>query len=553
MNLMKSKKTKFFFKFSKKNYTIFFFFLIIFSIYCSLTIGKSWDEGAHLTLAKITLDYLFSLGKIDTSTLLREQYSPIYWSLQYLLTQMFPSGYQIEVVHITNLIFSLSAIVGIGKLSKELFNQKIGKIVFLVLFFYPIFFGHMSFNGKDMFLAFCHVWIFYLVIRYLKKQDIRDKANKYIIFLGILAASATGLELVFFGSLIPIFLFVLIEIYFLKNFISKNFNQKKLYFDLGKIFLVFYFLLILFWIDTHPNIFILPFNFFLDHLSLMSGELYSGWPFNLLNGEYYLSWEVPKLHFLINLIYKSPEYFLACYIIFFIIFIKSNIFFRKKFQFFIYKLIILVSIMAIPIVIGFIIPLVIYDGMRHFLWSIPYFCIIPGLTIYYLIENFNLIKSKLTLISLSLFIIYFLFNFFLTTPYQYTYLNLFNGKAENRYKKFENDYWAVSVNELIRKSNLDKKKHIKLAICGVHPRVYNYFKKRGYNNLMRYGPKEADYIIMTNRTSHVSGKLTAESTNKTVKIMNCFDRFKGEDVFKIKRNGLLLSVIRKKTNTSNWN
>ena len=541
MNLMKSKKTKFFFKFSKKNYTIFFFLLIIFSIYCSLTIGRSWDEGAHLKTGKITLDYLFSLGKIDTSILYREQYSPIYWSLQYLLTQIFPYEYRIEVTHLTNLIFSFSAIVGIGKLSKELFNQKIGKIVFLVLFFYPIFFGHMSFNGKDMFLAFCHVWIFYLVIRYLKKQDIRDKANKYIIFLGILAASATGLELVFFGSLIPIFLFVLIEIYFLKNFISKNFNQKKLYFDLGKIFLVFYFLLILFWIDTHPNIFILPFNFFLDHLSLMSGELYSGWPFNLLNGEYYLSWQVPKLHFLINLIYKSPEYFLACYIIFFIIFIKSNIFFREKFKFFIFKLIILVSIMIIPIVIGFIGPIKAYDGMRHYLWSVPYFCIIPGLTIYYLIENFNFIKPKLTLLFLSAAIIYFLFNFFMITPYQYTYLNIFNGEAKNRYQKFENDYWGTSIKELIKYANFENNKDLKIATCGINPAITKkYLEKKGLFIHKFVAPEESDYLIMTNRV--IFGNEKGEDSKKMI---NCFDKYKGNDVFKIMRNGLILSVIRK--------
>ena len=105
--------------------------------------------------------------------------------------------------------------------------------------------------------------------------------------------------------------------------------------------------------------------------------------------------------------------------------------------------------MSIPFIIGFIIPILIYDGMRQFLWVVPYFCIIPGLTIYYLIENFNLLKSKLALISLSLFIIYFLFNFFLISPYQYTYLNLFNGKPENRYKKFENDYWGSSIEDLI--------------------------------------------------------------------------------------------------------
>ena len=58
---------------------------------------------------------------------------------------------------------------------------------------------------------------------------------------------------------------------------------------------------------------------------------------------------------------------------------------------------------------------------------------------------------------------------------------------------------------------------------------------------------------MTNRTSLVSGNLSIESTTETVKLINCFDKFKGEDIFSVKRNGLTLSVIRKKTNSSNWN
>ena len=47
--------------------------------------------------------------------------------------------------------------------------------------------------------------------------------------------------------------------------------------------------------------------------------------------------------------------------------------------------------------------------------------------------------------------------------------------------------------------------------------------------------------------------VTEKSTNKNVEIMNCFDRFTGKNVFELKRNGLLLSVIREKTNESNWN
>ena len=74
---------------------------------------------------KITLDYLFSLGKIDKDIIYREYYSSIYWSLLYLVTEIFPTKYQIEVSHLINLIFSLGVIFGIGKISKELFNKKV--------------------------------------------------------------------------------------------------------------------------------------------------------------------------------------------------------------------------------------------------------------------------------------------------------------------------------------------------------------------------------------------------------------------------------------------
>ena len=41
------------------------------------------------------------------------------------------------------------------------------------------------------------------------------------------------------------------------------------------------------------------------------------------------------------------------------------------------------------------------------------------------------------------------------TPYQYTYLNIFNGKKESNYKRFENDYWGASLKELMEKIDFD--------------------------------------------------------------------------------------------------
>ena len=61
----------------KKKQNILLFFLFCFAIYCALTIGRGWDEGAHLIQGKITLNYLFSLGKINKDFLFREIYSPV--------------------------------------------------------------------------------------------------------------------------------------------------------------------------------------------------------------------------------------------------------------------------------------------------------------------------------------------------------------------------------------------------------------------------------------------------------------------------------------------
>ena len=81
---------------TKQKQKILVFFLFIFTAYCALTIGQTWDEGSELLKGKITLDYLFSLGEIDNKTLYRENYSPIYWSFLYFLTKIFPSHIKLK-------------------------------------------------------------------------------------------------------------------------------------------------------------------------------------------------------------------------------------------------------------------------------------------------------------------------------------------------------------------------------------------------------------------------------------------------------------------------
>ena len=198
--------------------------IIFFALYCSISIGFSWDEFTLSNQGKIAANYLLSLGTIEPDDVFRREfYSPIYYTLKYLIIQAFPINFHIEASHIINLTFSITAIVGLKKLSENLFNKKIGNITFLILFFFPAFFGHMGFNSKDTIIAFCHIWIFYFTLRYIQTYT-----NKYLNLVGLLAAIGSGINLFFLGSLIPLFIVFIFEIFFIKNLVEIRFYQKKL-------------------------------------------------------------------------------------------------------------------------------------------------------------------------------------------------------------------------------------------------------------------------------------------------------------------------------------
>ena len=330
----------------KTKQKIILFSLILFSAYSAITLGQTWDEGHLITQGKITINYLFSIGRIDEDIFRREYYSPIYYSIKYLFLQIFPNQYQIEVNHLVNLIFSFGVIFAIKNLCKELFNDKIAKITFLVLFLFPAFHGHMAFNSKDTILAFCHVWIFYSFIKYLKIQS-KHKSSKYIYNIGILSAIGTGTNLFFLGTLIPLLLFFFYEVFITKKICSRNFIKKKFFLDFFKSFIIFYFIIVIFWIDTHPNIFLLPFKLFYEWAFT---DLWRGYPYILVNGEYFIYKDIPKSYLITNFAYKSPEYFLISYIFFIIFFLRSNNFFLKKISIFNYKIILIISMILYPFI-----------------------------------------------------------------------------------------------------------------------------------------------------------------------------------------------------------
>ena len=520
--------------------------LILFSLtfYSALVIGSPIDEPYEMTIGQERLKYLFTLGSYTDFDYYRYEkfYPGLYNTLAIFVTKFFPQRFEIVIWHSINSICSIFTVFGIYKITSILFNKQVGKIVFLLCFLNPIFFGHMAMNSKDTIVALAHVWFVYITIRYLQKQNLLINTNYYVIVAGLLLGLGTGVRLQFFATLFPWVVFILFDIFYLKKITNINFVKKRLFIDILKIVLIGYFFAIFAWSYTHSNILLEPYKIFIEQYKFNGFGV--GWL--LYNGNFFNTLELPKTYILVNLFYKTPEFVILGLIIFlFSIFFHKN-FYSSNFNLFFIKLSSLIVIIIFPILIFIVFPYRVYDGLRLFFYIIPYINILPALAIYYIIRNINLPINKIMSFVLAISFFYYLFIFIFLTPYQYTYLNKFTGSSDSVVKKFENDYWGISIKELIK--NIpnkiilsSKKEKIKFAFCGINHRIAKeeLDKIKGLNyGVGNFFSGDYDYAIMNNRSQGHKNKDILEN------VKTCFDIAKGSDLISVKRNGVVLSTIR---------
>ena len=520
---------------SKKN--IFFYFLIFFGIYCSIYVGASYDEFFHHDNGERRLKYLLSFGISDYYEILHFRYYPgLYDTLSYFFSILFPLKFKIEVFHLINFFVSLSSIIALTKVVKIFFSKNISHIFFLLTFLNPIFFGHMSINSKDTVIACANFWILYYIIKYFKsKSDIHKSAisTKLALFVGL----GAGVRVVFLGTLIPYLIFIIIEIFFIRR-LSKGINLKLFYSHIFKIIIISYFLVILCWPNAHENILTQPFLLIKESLS----DLTQGVQGSFFAGFFYETESTPWYYLPVNLFYRLPFFYFFSFILSIIFFHKINIFYTNKIENFRYNFFLVCFLILVPIMIAILSNLKIHDGLRYFLYLIPFFNITISLFIYYLYMNKSLLFNKILIIFLSILFVFFTFNFIKITPYHYSYLNNFN-KIFLKKNSFENDYWGASLKELVHK--FSKSGNIipnpKIAVCGVNPHVVDfYLNEYGVSNYQKTDiNKDFDYAFIINRTL-----ITKDDTSNKTLFSTCFTKFKNyKNFLSIVKNNLELSKI----------
>lgn len=186
---------------------------LVFSLYCLYTIGLSYDQIYHIENGQRRLQYLFSLGLSDYYDILHLRYYPgLYDTVSALISSVFPRKLYYEGSSIINFIFGISGLFGLKKVIKFFFGNKVSIYFFIITLFSPLFFGHLFINPKDTIIATANFWLIYYVIKYLNNNNDISRKNT-VIKIGFFLGLGVGVRIIFLGTLIPIIVFFLFEVF----------------------------------------------------------------------------------------------------------------------------------------------------------------------------------------------------------------------------------------------------------------------------------------------------------------------------------------------------
>ena len=513
----------------KKIETYLLVFIFLYTIYCSITIGASWDEFYHYQNGDNIFKYIFSLGNLEYVSANFIYHYGFYDFLASFFSKNFSSKFIVESHHIFNLFFSIGAIFGIYQITKKLFNLKIAKISFLLCFFNPIYFGHFSINPKDTIIAFSYIWIFYIVLKYFESLKYKNKRLNNIIYLTLLLSLGLSIRLTFLVTLIP--LFIILSFEFFKKKENKNF--KFLLTDLIIIFLSSFMITIIFWPDTHNNIFKDPFIYIFQYFNNFFNSSF-GLPFGIINGLFYEIENTPWFYLFVSLFHKLPIYILLSFLLSPFLFLDKN--FKKKISLSRNYFYILLNIIFLFLMVLIFRP-GINDGIRYFLYVIPLILIISSISIFYILQFSNILFKSILIVLIS----FNLLTFFKLTPYHYAFVNNLNGKYENNLNKYDVDYWGTSLKELVINSKKEKiftdNRRYSFSSCGLNQNILEFYldKYTDINYSFVSNNENYDFIFFINRLDDSSLDLNSIDT--------CYNNFFKNEVLSVKRNNLSLAFI----------
>ncbi|MBU0679032.1 MAG: glycosyltransferase family 39 protein, partial [Verrucomicrobia bacterium] len=354
--------------------------------------------------------------------------------------------------HLLNALVGLLGVIGVWKLARLLAGSKAGLLAALLLFITPSYFGHMFNNPKDIPFAVGYVWsVYYLLLatEHFPKLPVR-LILKFGLALGLtLGVRIGGVLLIAYTVMTAGLCFLFPRLFNVEggwHILPLLRRALWLAASLAGVFVIAYAIMLLCWPWAQEA----PLKNPLAALDRMSK--FTDWPgTNLLAGEYVDAAELPKSYLFQYLAVKLPPILLsglaASVLLGFLHLVRLR--FRKRGLHTVQYGLLIFSI-VFPVVYAILKKSILYDEVRHFLFTVPLLCVVCAAAFVAIYEKLRpgLLRIALTgacVIMLATQV----YALVILHPDQYVYYNTFAGGTGGAEGRYETDYWANSYHEAV--------------------------------------------------------------------------------------------------------
>jgi hypothetical protein len=492
--------------------------------------GVTWDEDVHNWYGNFVLDYYLS-GFADRRALHFQDltnYGALFDTTAAALNRFSPLGVY-ETRHLLNGIVGLVGLLGCWKLGRRLGGARAGFLALLFLVLTPNWYGQMFNNPKDVPFAVGGIWALYYMVRIL--PGLPHPPFRLVAKLGLAIGFALGVRIG--GILFICYLGVLLGLSAGWQAISARRLAVLLTAGWASLWRVAvpaiaiaYPIMLLFWPwAQHGSVF--------RPLIALANFSHQSFPYyTLFDGRFVPAQDLPWTYLPTYILVVLPELVLALLLatpaVVAVALWHGQVVRQRET---VLAWFLLGFAILFPVGYAVAIKAVLFDGMRHFIFTLPPIAVVTAL-----VADAGLTRLARLPIRQPVYALLGLYGLAhigvmaMLHPDEYVYYNAFVGGVDGAQRRFKLDYWANSYAEAVRglertlraQYGPDFEEHeFTVGVCGPATSARYFFPG---NFRLTYQVDQAEFYIAFTKD-------------------NCDRSIPGKPIYRVQRMGVLLSLV----------
>ncbi len=420
--------------------------------------GSSWDEEIRRNQGERKLEYYRSILSADWNRVrelgAQQDRYPGFHDLNLALLRRVSPLSDIHTGHLFSALFGFLGIIGAWALGSRLGGPAVGFWSAGLLALFPVWYGHMFINPKDIPFACGYIWSLYAIVRFLENPAAAQWRLVIVTGLAIgvtMAVRVGGLVLLCYLGLF--WGLLALHARWREPAVLMTWVRDRILPGLGRIAAIAvaaFVVLLVYWPAAHGN----P----VAHTGgALAAVTHFDWPMPVLfEGVYRAAADLPGYYILKVFWLKTPELILILWAIGLVWSVLWTVGKLREREWGIEThhsgIVLVIFAVCFPIYYVIVRESTLYNGLRHLLFVVPPSVVLAGLVL----ERLRLAVGErrpgmriLVPVFAGLLMLPTLIGMIRLHPYQYVQYNVFAGGVSGAAGHYEVDYWGTAYREAV--------------------------------------------------------------------------------------------------------